>query len=116
MINNIKTLAEQSYKDNILDAQTVSYIADHLNRHELKDYIRFLKNEEHKKEVIVTVPKELNEKDKKMITQMFTDKNIIYMIDPKMISGIKITNGDVEYEISLNQMFHDIMNYINAHD
>ena|ERR1039457_6970681 len=116
MNKKIKSLALLSYDNCQLDANAIDLISSRLNRRELKDYIRFLKQIENEKQVIVTVPKQLENKDKEKIQLLFPDKTIIYLTDPEMISGIKITNGDVEYEISINQIFHDIINHISKYD
>jgi len=109
----IKNLVEKSYNNDKLDAKTVSFISDQLNRQTLKQYIRSLKNEEGKKQVIVTSPKSLSEIDKKKIQSQFRGKKIIYVLDPEMLGGIKIADKDTEFETSLNQTFSDIIRFLN---
>jgi len=116
MNKKLKSLAALSYENGQLDPQTVDLISSKINRRELKEYIRYLKQIENAKQVMVTVPKQLENKDKEMIRHLFPDKTIVYINDPSMISGIKITSGDVEYEISMNQIFHDIINHISRYD
>jgi F0F1-type ATP synthase delta subunit len=116
MTNKLKILAEQSYVDGELDEETVSFIADKLSRQELKQYIKFLKLNENKNRIIVTTPAELNKKEKELIEQKYVNKSVLYVIDPNMISGIRITDHDMEYEISLNQIFHDIINHLYTYD
>lgn len=111
-MNNIQNVVQASYKNGKLDPDIVNKIADKLTRKELKEYIRLLKQEENKKIVTVTAPKELSEEEKKMFENLFSKKELVYNTDQKMIGGIKITDGDVEYEISLNQIFRDIIYHI----
>lgn len=116
MKNKIKNLVDESYVHGQLDSETVEMIADHFNRNSLKQYIKLLKQEEGKKQVIVTSPTVLLEKDRNMIQKQFADKKIVYILDPEMISGIKIVDKDVEYEISLKHTFNDIIDHINNYD
>lgn len=114
--NKIKNLVKASYKNEQLDSDTVNKIADHFSRNSLKQYIKLIKQEEGKKQVIVTSPTVLSEKDRDMIQKQFPDKKIVYILDPEMISGIKIVDKDVEYEISLKRTFNDIIDHINNYD
>ena len=113
MKKQIKTLAAQSYKNNKLDPKIVEMIADRLNRQSLKQYIRLLKQEEGKKQVVVTSPKSLAESDMKKLQSQFPDKKIIYILDPEMMSGIRIVDKDIEFESSINQTFNDIIRFLN---
>ena len=110
--NQIKTFAKKSYKNDRLDPKLVDMIADHLNRQSLKQYIRLLRQEESKKQVIVTSPKSLTDADKKQLQSQFPKKEIIYIYDPEIISGIRIADKDTEYETSLNQTFSDIIRFL----
>lgn len=116
MKSKIKHLVKESYRNEQLDPETVEMIADHFNRNALKQYIKLLKQEEGKKQVIVTSPTVLLEGDRTMIQKQFPDKKIVYILDPEMISGIKIVDKDVEYEISLKRTFSDIIDHINNYD
>src|SRR5262245_38133878 len=113
MKKQIKLLASQSYKNNKLDPKIVESIADKLNRQSLKQYIRLLKQEENKKQVIVTSPKSLTESDKKRLQSQFPNKKIIYILDPEMMGGIRIVDKDTEFESSINQTFNDIIRFLN---
>lgn len=116
MKNTIQGLIVKSYKQDKLDPAVVDLIANKLSRRELKQYIRLLKQEENKKQVIVTVPKSLTSEERDMIQKLFTGKKIIYAIDPSMISGIKVVDNDVEYEISLDRIFQNLINHISNID
>jgi F0F1-type ATP synthase delta subunit len=113
MANIIHGLVVKSYKQDQLDPKIVDLIANKLNRRQLKEYIRLLKKQENKKQVYVTVPKTLTSEERDMIQKLFTGKKIIYAIDPSMISGIKIVDNDVEYEISLDQIFQNLIAHVS---
>ena len=91
-------------------------IADHMNRQTLKQYINMLKQEEKRKQVMITSPKALTEQDKKTLGELFPKKKIIYVLDPEMINGIQIADNDKEYELNLNRTFHDIINHLSKYD
>ena len=50
------------------------------------------------------------------IGQVQTGKKIIYAVDPSMISGIRIVDNDIEYEISLDQIFQNLINHVSRLD
>jgi F0F1-type ATP synthase delta subunit len=112
----IQQLVAQSYKGEQLDSETVAMLSDHMNRQTLKQYISMLKQEEKKKQVIITSPKSLNDKDKKVLQELFPKKKIVYILDPEMINGIQITDNDREYELNLNRTFHDIIDHLSEYD
>ena len=116
MKNKVTKFALASYTHDHLDAEIVDTIATKLTRRELKHYIRLLKHMESKKEIMVTIPKELNKQEQDMIKQLFPEKRVNYMIDAEMVSGIKIIDSDMEYELSLNKTFHDIITYLQYND
>ncbi len=116
MKNKLKNLVELSYTNGKLDQEIVETIATRLSRQELKQYINLLKQEENKKQIFVTVPRELDSQDQKKIQLIFPDKQITYIIDPSMISGIKIVENDEEYEINLNKTFNDIIQFLSKNE
>lgn len=116
MKNKLINLVELSYKDGKLDQKIVVAIADKLDRKQLKEYIRLLKQEENKKLVYVTSAKELTQDAREMIQARFPNKILSFEIDPTMINGIRIVEQDNEYEISLNQTFNDIIGYLTKYD
>ncbi len=116
MKNKLRNLVSQSYKDGHLDPELVSMIADHMNRQSLKQYISLLKQEEKKKQVIVTSPKAISSSDQAMLQAQFPDKQMIYVLDPEMINGIQIIDNDREFQINLNKTFHDIISYLSNYD
>ena len=62
---------------------------------------------------MVTSPKSLTESDKKRLQSQFPGKKFIYILDPEMISGIRVVDKDTEFETSLNQTFNDIIRFLN---
>ena len=112
MKKQLKQLVLQSYKNNQLDAKVVAMIADKMNRQSLKQYLHLLRQEENKKQVMITSPTGLSDTDKKKLQGQFPGKKFIYILDPEMISGIRIVDKDMEYETSLNQTFNDIIRFL----
>ena len=116
MKNFIQGLVVKSYKQDQLDPAIVDLVANKLNRRELKQYIRLLRKQENKKQVIVTVPKSLTSEERDMIQKLFTGKKLYYTVDPSMISGIRIVDNDVEYEVSLDQIFQNLLAHMSKVD
>lgn len=116
MSDFIQGLVVKSYKEDQLDPSTVDLIANKLSRRQLKEYIKLLKQQESKKQVIVTVPKSLTSEEREMIQKLFNNKKILYTVDPSMISGIRIVDNDVEYEISLDQIFQSLIAHVSRLD
>lgn len=112
----IQKFVSNSYHGEQLDSKTVEMIADHMNRQTLKQYINSLKQEEDKKQVTITSPKSLTDKDMQTLKNLFPDKRIIYILDPEMINGIQITDNDREYELNLNRTFNDIIDHLSRYD
>lgn len=112
----IQGLVVKSYKQDQLDPAIIDLIANKLSRRELKQYIRLLKQQENKKQVIVTVPTSLTSEERDMIQKLFAGKKILYAVDPSMISGIRIVDNDVEYEVSLDQIFQNLLAHMSRVD
>lgn len=116
MPDKIRGLVLKSYNNDQLDPEVVDLIANKLTRRELKQYIRLLRQQEQKNQVIVTVPKTLTSEERTMIQKLFKDKKILYMVDPSMISGIRVVDNDIEYEISLDQIFQNLLAQLTRND
>ncbi|HSA83256.1 MAG TPA: F0F1 ATP synthase subunit delta [Patescibacteria group bacterium] len=113
---HIQQLVVESYNGDDLDAKTVELIADHMNRQTMKQYISLLKQNEKKKQVIITSPRSLSDADKNNLKKLFPKKKIMYILDPEMINGIQVTDNNQAYDLNLNQTFHDIIDHINKYD
>lgn len=107
----IKELALKSYNDIDLDEGIVDSIADRLSRHDLKLYIKELKNYEKKKNVYISLPYPPNKDEKDKVQILFPKKKISYIIDPSLVIGLKITNNDLITEMNLKHTLDDIMLY-----
>ena len=116
MKKKLQNLVELSYKNGNLDQETVALIASKLSRRELKQFIRLLIQEENKKQVFVTASTELDKASREKIQHLFPDKKVVSTVDPSMISGIKVVENDVEFEINLNRRFHDIIQFLSKND
>jgi F0F1-type ATP synthase delta subunit len=116
MKKKLQNLVQASYKNDQLDQETVAFIASKLTRHELKLYIRLLIQEENKKQIFVTSASELDKAQKEKIQHLFPKKAVAYTVDPSMISGIRVVENDVEFEININRRFHDIIQFLSRND
>jgi F-type H+-transporting ATPase subunit gamma len=112
----LENLVQASYKNGQLDKDTADFIASKLTRNDLKLYIKLLDQEENKKQVFVTASTQLDKASQEKIQHLFPDKKVVYAIDPSMISGIKVVENDVEFEINLNRRFHDIIQFLSKND
>lgn len=116
MGKKLESIVKASYKNGQLDKETVEFIANKLTRNDLKLYIKLLDQEENKKQVFVTASTELDKASKEKIQHLFPNKNVVYSVDPSMITGIKVVENDVEFEINLNRRFHDIIQFLSKND
>lgn len=110
--NILKELLLESYSNGDLDAEKVENIANHLKRGQLKEYIRVLKASEKKKSIIFTSPTMPSEEAQKKLQDMFLHKKIVYVIDPDLLMGIKVTNEDMEYDLNLQHTLDTLLEYI----
>lgn len=116
MKKKLKNLVQASYTKDKLNEEAVQFIASKLTRHELKLYIRLLIQEENKKQVFVTSSNELDKANKEKIEKLFPSKKVVYTVDSSMVSGIRVVENDVEFEINLNRRFHDIIQFLSKND
>lgn len=108
----IKELAQISYSKNNLDEKKAYRITNLLNRKELKQYLKELKKIESKKSVEIILSKTPTKKSKKMFENLFPDKKIIYNIDKSLMLGVRITNNDLIYEMSLKNTFQNLVSHL----
>jgi len=111
----LKQLVIISYKNGVLDNETISKIADKLSKSELKQYIRSLKSAEKLRNVYVESPFELQKDMVDEFKHVFPDKKIVHQKDPSLLVGTRITHGDDIFEMnlknSLERIVEDIENY-----
>ena len=106
----IKDLVLASYKNDSLDAEKVDSIADNLPKYDLKRYIRYLKIEENKRSIIVTLP--FTQGERKILGELFPNRTIIYKKDPFLMAGVKIIDNDTLYEFDLKDTLDNIVSHI----
>lgn len=111
----IKRLGEVSYIDNKLDEQRVNRIAEHLNRRELKEYIKSLKGLQSKKRVYVEYSNELSEEYKKAVEVLFPDKEVIFRENRDLLMGLRITEDDIVFNINLKNSLGQITEYFDKY-
>ncbi len=108
----LQKLVETSYTNGKLDAQKANAIADKLDRSNLKEYIKGLKEKERKVTVVVDIPSNNQESYKQELTRLFPDKKIIMRTDPSLILGIRITDNDTVYDLNLQSTLSKMSAYV----
>lgn len=110
----IEKLVEKSYDGKYLDEQRVEEISNSLNRKNLKEYIRALKTYERKTTVIVSMPTSPTVEEKEKLKSVFQDKKIVYEIDPSLIAGIRVVNGEEWiYDLNIKNSWERILDDIS---
>lgn len=112
----LKQLVLISYKNGTLDKVTVSRIADKLDRAELKQYIKSLKNAEKLRNVYVENPFGLQKDEIVELKNIFQDKNIVDKNNPELIIGTRIIYNDDIFEMSLKSSLDSIVEKIENYD
>lgn len=95
--------------DLIIDEGKIKKIFPILKRDELKAYLRELKEILDKNTVYVTIPSndKLTQDAKRIFSKTFPGKNIKVAVDPSLISGVRIKNYDMIYELSLRAQLEE---------
>lgn len=114
MNKNIIKLAQESINNGKIDQKRVDLISKRLTRTELKDYIKVLKNLTTKNKVYITLPTQPSEKQKKEFSSLFNNKEIVYNIDASIFPGIRILQGDLQYEVSLRNSMQQLLVHLNG--
>lgn len=110
----IKKLALASYTNNKLDAKKVDRIVKHLNRQELKTYLKAIKNYESQTSVTLLTPGSAKKGEYlSELKQLFPDKKIIFDRDDSLIAGIRIVDNDTIYDFNLKNTLQNLVSYIN---
>ncbi len=108
----IRQLTEASYVYNKLDESRVNRIIEHLTASELREYLKALQKQERQVNVFVDSSFELSEQNKKSIEEIFPNKNLIFGLDPNLISGIRIRADDMLYNVNIKNLLAQIKDYI----
>ncbi len=113
--NKIKKLAQLSYTKGELDGKKVKKIANFLSRQDLKEYIKILRELENAKKVTVIVPRLYKDKEfEKQLSGVFDGKKIIFKEEPSLITGLRVENNDLIYELSLKNTLENLNSHING--
>lgn len=107
----LKQLVIGSYSNGDLDAKKINKIADLLTKNELRLYIKALKNWEKQNKIIIEVPADgrLNVEE---LQDVFPDKKLVITIDPSLLLGMRLTDNDDLYEMSLRNSLEKITEHI----
>lgn len=108
----LKELISESYTGDYLDPVKVMRIADILNRSELKEYIKAVKETESKMTVTLTVPAGMDDLELEPFKDVFPDKKLFVEHDPSLILGVKVTNNDTVYEFNLRNTLEKMVQYL----
>jgi len=111
----IKKLAKASYIGNQIDEKSVNRIVPNLNRKQLKEYIKALKNLENKFTVYIDYSNELRENNKKEIVGLFPNKKVYFKKNADLIMGIKIRENDIVRNINLKNSLKQITKYFEKY-
>lgn len=103
----ITKLALGSYTNDTLDEKKVLRVATQLSRLDLKRYIRVLKAIERKKNLFIQVPDK--KRFQKTLEDVFRDRNIIIEEDSDLLMGVRITDDDMVYDMSLESRINKIL-------
>ncbi|HSX40942.1 MAG TPA: hypothetical protein VLF68_05025 [Candidatus Saccharimonadales bacterium] len=110
----LEQLVSQSYTQNNLDSEKVSEISKNLKRSELKQYIKALKAWEKSHSVTITLPSPLeDDSEHELFANIYPDKKLIFVYDPKLLVGVKITNNDLVYSADLKDILENISQYLH---
>ena len=105
----IDNLVSASYTNSNMDLTKVQKIAGFLNRKLLQAYISALKRYEKKATVSIDLAHDAEMSEKKEIQNLYPEKKIIYNTDPTLLAGIRITNDDIIYELSMKDSLNKIL-------
>lgn len=109
----IQELVLDSYSNNSINPEKVDKISEQMDRRELKEYIKALKNYENKNSVIITLPSLPKEEDTKKFSSLFPNKKIVYNIDPSLMLGVRIKNRDLITEVNLKDTLEDMLKHVS---
>lgn len=114
MVNKriLKQLVLESYTQGTLDEDKVGKIASLLKKDDLKIYIRAIKYTEKKSTIVVDAPFAVDTESKKTIEGVFTNKRIVYNVDPSLLLGMKLTDNDDIYDLSLKTKLNKIETFL----
>ncbi len=109
----ISKLAEASYVDNRLDNKIVNNIINHLTRAELRVYFKALKSKESKMNVYIDHSFDLSAQNKKLLEDLFPNKQVNFRKDYELLLGIRIIENDMVYNFNMNGVLEQLRVYLD---
>ncbi len=110
--DRVKLLVKESYTDGTLDEKKVLEITESLKRSELKAFIKEVKKIGRKRTVVVATPYIPNETEQRSLADLFPGKNLEFLADASLLTGLKIVNDDLITDISLKEKLQKISEYL----
>ncbi|MDO8639906.1 MAG: hypothetical protein Q7R53_03180 [bacterium] len=114
--DQLENLVTLSYTGDSLNEEAVLAVADRLKRGSLKRYIKELRMRENKNRVIVTLPFQPDENDKKRFGDIFAGKNILFRIDQSLLMGVQIIDNDIVYNLNLKDSLERVVSHVSKYD
>lgn len=111
MTKKLRILVDASYEGDELNNETVSQVADHLTRKELKEYIRALKDREKKMTLRVEVPNDRMILHIDELKHLFGAKKVTASINPDLLLGVRITDNDDVYNMNMKHSLERIIEH-----
>lgn len=112
----ITILAKESYINGSLNEGKVERFSMHMDRRDIKKYLRSLKAIETKHQVsLALADMKLYNQHKELFASLFPDKRITVTTDPTILLGFRITYEDVIYELSVGGMLSAMISEIEKH-
>jgi len=111
----IELIVKRSFIRDNLNEVFVKRVSRKLKRSELKEYLKQIKTTLNKKIVKVYIPdaQEFNSPALyNTFRKIYPMKKIMIEIDPKLMLGIRIENEDNVYELSLQNTFDDLLDFV----
>ncbi len=109
----LKLITNISYSENILNLDVVEKIVNLLKRKDLKQYIRALKMREKESSIVIDTPLPLTDEERLFLEKIFVGKRIENRINPELLLGIRVTNNDNIYDVSLKSKLENIISYLS---
>lgn len=97
----LEQLVKYSYTKNELDAQKVAEVAKRLNRKQLKQYLAALKKYERQHTVYIEYVVADSTALQNKFEEIFPGKKLVFIHNPDIISGIRVTQDDMIYTWNL---------------
>ena len=107
-------LVEYSYRRNDLDFGKVNQIAKILNsnRSYLKKYLNALKKREKSLSIFIDTPSNDFGEYENELKRIFPNKKIVWNVDPMLLLGMRVAEGDDILEISLMKSLDSIISKV----